>query len=510
MKEEDLKYLAVELPEDIARWKWYGDFDRALRLIEKRLSHELSLALRKRLELEREILKRMARRYIYSPEEALEILQGTVRDATMEELERYQDENATDWIFVNGQPRFIDNFMNNLLKTRPELHDRLIRPDSIRELVNNRQILRLAIQEAKAAGGLAYRTRVRASLKLKKEAEKVGTPIRVYLPLPREEEPVRNLRILSCSLPDAWIALPNYPQRTVCMETCLQPDQEFFVEYTFENHTLYREIPARPCAKSGDRERETSEVGAQGKAGAETIRMSGSQRETGVETVKISGPQKETGTEAGNLSQYLCEQLPHIRFSPYLRSLTEQVVGEEKEPLEKARRIYEYITTHIMYSYVRSYFTITSLAEYMATGLKGDCGIYALLFITMCRIAGVPARWQSGLYATPDQIGCHDWAQFYIEPYGWLYADGSFGGAAWRDGDEERWRFYFGNLDPFRIPCNSEFQYPFMPPKRFLRDDPYDNQVGEAEYEHRGLLGGVDYETEQKLISIEPIPFVGK
>ena len=34
----------------------------------------------------------------------------------------------------------------------------------------------------------------------------------------------------------------------------------------------------------------------------------------------------------------------------------------------------------------------------------------ALTFITMCRIAGVPARWQSGLYVAPDSVGSHDWA----------------------------------------------------------------------------------------------------
>ena len=37
----------------------------------------------------------------------------------------------------------------------------------------------------------------------------------------------------------------------------------------------------------------------------------------------------------------------------------------------------------------------------------------ALTFITMCRIAGVPARWQSGLYVAPDSVGSHDWAEFY-------------------------------------------------------------------------------------------------
>ena len=97
-------------------------------------------------------------------------------------------------------------------------------------------------------------------------------------------------------------------------------------------------------------------------------------------------------------------------------------------------------------------------SEYCAINLKGDCGVQALLFITLCRMSGIPARWQSGLYATKYYTGCHDWAQFYVAPYGWVFADSSFGGSAWREGDKERWNYYFGNLDIFRMPANSEIQ----------------------------------------------------
>ena len=100
---------------------------------------------------------------------------------------------------------------------------------------------------------------------------------------------------------------------------------------------------------------------------------------------------------------------------------------------------------------MREYFTLPdSIPDYYAAGLRGDCGVQALLFITLCRCAGIPARWQSGLFVTPYAQGCHDWAQFYVAPYGWLFADCSFGGSAWRAGNAERHAFYFGNLDPFR------------------------------------------------------------
>ena len=124
---------------------------------------------------------------------------------------------------------------------------------------------------------------------------------------------------------------------------------------------------------------------------------------------------------------------------------------------------------------MREYFNF-NISEYAATNLKGDCGVQAILFITLCRIAGIPAKWQSGLYVSTHYTGCHDWAQFYIKPYGWLFADLSFGGGAYRDGDRQRWNHYFGNLDVFRMVANSEIQADFQPAKMQLRADPIDNQ----------------------------------
>ena len=198
------------------------------------------------------------------------------------------------------------------------------------------------------------------------------------------------------------------------------------------------------------------------------------------------------------------EQSPHIMFTPYLRELRDELAGDETNPVILARRFYDFVTTKVMYSFVREYFTIECIPEYCAVNLKGDCGVQALLFITLCRMSGIPARWQSGLYATDYYTGCHDWAQFYVAPYGWVFADLSFGGNAWRAGEIERWNYYFGNLDVFRMPANSEIQKAFVPEKKWLRIDPIDNQRGEFEYEDHGLRFS-QVEVSQKLISMEDI-----
>ena len=87
---------------------------------------------------------------------------------------------------------------------------------------------------------------------------------------------------------------------------------------------------------------------------------------------------------------------------------------------------------------------------------------------------------------------------------GWLYADLSFGGSAYRLGNEERRQFYFGNLDPFRMPANLAFQHEFMPPKKHMRRDPTDNQYGECEYEDHPLLFH-EYQCTHTILELEQI-----
>ena len=150
------------------------------------------------------------------------------------------------------------------------------------------------------------------------------------------------------------------------------------------------------------------------------------------------------------------------------------------------------------------YIVLDSIAETCAREHTGDCGVFALLFITLCRCAGIPAQWQSGNTAEPDFIGSHDWARFYVAPYGWMFADPSYGVSANQQGCEERRQFYFGNLDPFRMVANREFQENFTVPKEFWRYDPYDNQSGEMETTDRGFKGS-EYSRDKEILVCQEV-----
>lgn len=100
------------------------------------------------------------------------------------------------------------------------------------------------------------------------------------------------------------------------------------------------------------------------------------------------------------------------------------------------------------YRYQPAYLQLDCIADQCAKTLRGDCGVFALLFITLCRIAGIPARWQSGWAVRPGRWApttgpCSTWP-----PTGWLWADCSFGSSARRSGEDARRAHYFGSLIP--------------------------------------------------------------
>lgn len=427
----DLQYLSVPLPEDVSKLKYFGDFDRLNRVIDLKLQKDIPLALRRRLELEKEICALWPREYPHTPEAALAQLQACFTDFSAQELEQLRDLDQVEWAYVNGQVRYKNNFLSNLIKTQPRFESRLRDPKRLRYKQENAAMLNEIVARMKREGHLSARIHMRSTMTIAQGAKRAGQMVTAHLPLPMEYAQVKRFHLLSCSHPDAIVAPGDFPQRTICFRAV--PDRPFTVEYTYETHMQYADPdPALVCDQQP--------------------------------------------------TFYTEEYAPHMTFTPYLRMLAREIVGDEKNPLRKARRIYDFITTKVTYCYMRAYMTMPNVSEYAAACMKGDCGVQALLFITLCRIAGVPARWQSGLEVSPLDVGSHDWAQFYVAPFGWMFADCSFGGSAYRMGHMDRWNFYFGNLDPYRLPANAEYQHDFFVPFRHLRHDPYDNQQGEAEY----------------------------
>ena len=192
------------------------------------------------------------------------------------------------------------------------------------------------------------------------------------------------------------------------------------------------------------------------------------------------------------------EEAPHIVFTPYLRALAAQLTRGVTSPAEKAQRFYDFVTLNVHYHYQPSYFVLEDIPTRCAMDRRGDCGIMALTFITLCRIAGIPARWQSGLAVGPASAAATTGPCSTSPPrldvrrlllWG-VHGQGRGGG---------RRRHYFGSIDPGGWWPTAHSRRPSTRPCWASAPTPYDNQTGEVEADGVGLWGDQTVTTKETL-----------
>ena len=420
-------------------------------------------ALREALIVQKEIMRRLPGEYCWTEAEAIARMQERVKDFTAEEFKKLDWEGRMDWRFVEGEKRYQARFAETLLATHADLAARKLTPDAPNNKNEERHRLHEKMErEGSASADITLRTSIRMSdeafataLEKAKAEGRDAVHVRAWLALPAACPSQSHITLDRFTETPGHIAAEDAPQRTVCWEADLTENRTFGAEYSYRETAVY----ADPLSFTPDAEQ----------------------------------PDLYTGEEA-----------PHIVFTPYLRALAAQLTEGIASPAEKAKRIYDYVTLNVRYHFQPSYFVHESIAENCARSRRGDCGIMALTFITLCRIAGIPARWESGFAVAPGDAGCHDWARFYVAPKGWMYADCSYGASMARRGDEVLRRHYFGSLDTGRMVANSAFEAPFDPPMLGFRSDPYDNQSGEMEADGVGLYGD-DTVTTKEVLKFEEV-----
>jgi len=437
---DTLQFQNVGLPEDILRMKHHGDYENAIKLIDYRLKTEkMPDSLRYCLQIHREMMVRTPVEFPYTYDEALAIIRQHIPDFTTEEWNRIIAERRVRWAYVNGEMRIFNRFFSSLVKAYKGFAKRANQTlPGVESAVGGIPLLDYAAMRMKENGSMTNRIRIRATMRIKDEAFVPGMFVRAHLPIPSACQQQSDIRIEKVCPENGQLAPEDAVQRTVCWEETMEENHEFIVEYSYLHTAEYHNLD---------------------------------------EAVGIPG----------NYDFDLEEQAPHIVFTPYIKALTAELTEGVTDPMEKARRFYDFITKNMSYTFMPSYFLLENIPDTCALNYNGDCGVFALLFLTLCRCAGIPAQWQSGFTAEPDFCGGHDWVRFYVEPYGWLFADCSYGVSATRNENEPRRKFYFGNLDPYRMVANSRFEAPFTIRKEHWRADPFDNQVGEIETADRGL-----------------------
>lgn len=119
-----------------------------------------------------------------------------------------------------------------------------------------------------------------------------------------------------------------------------------------------------------------------------------------------------------------------------LQDLAYGLAGNETRVLSIAKKLIEWIRDHIS----RRTLDVPRYPIETFHERAGDCDDQANLFITLCRIVGIPAYLQAGcIYVSTKQtvnshwdghliseltrIAWHGWAVVYVPPWGWLPVD---------------------------------------------------------------------------------------
>ncbi len=402
-----------------------------------------------------EIARRQSMDFSLDDRAMLAKLQDQMPDATLAHLHRWRDRGFLQHKMIDGQTRYFKREPVNLMRFCAEARE-LVQSNRNQEAANSEhshfslhEHIRQLVAESEQSDTVQIHPmhhRVRYALVVPAGHPKVvpGAKVRCWLPFPQEVDQQENIRLISSNVPVTEVAPNLHPQRSAYFEHTATTNGEplrFEITVEFVTSAICPKLdPA--MAKSHD-------------------------------------PHDK------KLAEYLRPRPPHIPLDSKVRRLASTIVEGESNPLERARRVFRWVCENIDYCAEMEYSTIPSLTVKALNSGKGDCGVQAMTFISLCRAAGIPARWQSGWESLPGQRNMHDWAQFYVEPWGWLPADPSYG--LYKDDDERVAEFYFGHMDPYRMIVNLDYGREFSPPKKSFRSEPNDFQRGEIEIDGENL-----------------------
>jgi hypothetical protein len=183
--------------------------------------------------------------------------------------------------------------------------------------------------------------------------------------------------------------------------------------------------------------------------------------------------------------EFTSEKPPQIIFSSKIKSLAENILQKETNPLVQVQKIYKWINDSVTWASALEYSIMPDIPGFVIENRHGDCGMQTLLFMTLARSVGIPVKWQSGWMLHPGEVNLHDWCEVYYEGIGWVPLDQSFG---LQNSTDERIRdFYISGIDAYRLIVNDDISSQFTPGKKYFRSEPYDFQRGELEWKGGNL-----------------------
>ena len=450
-----------------------GDFKGAEATIDKTLAMPATTPdTRDALLFQRERMRRILLDFDQTAEQVKARVRREIPDFSDAEFAQWDAQGLFERMDIDGRRLYFDRTGSNLFRISAQARARRADPkpfvESPLESANphHREVV-AAARAAHSDSVLPRRLRFTQSLAVDADAVPAGETVRAWIPYPRAIAGQQQDIHFVSSVPAAHEIAP---------ESVLQ-------------RTVYFEKPAAAGKKTQF---------------SVTYEVTISARHFDIDADKVVAADITPA-----LAPFVAERAPHVVFTDDLRAFSRKVVGDEKNPWRIAQKLYAAVDA-IPWAGAREYSTISNISDYALHAGHADCGQQTLLLVTLLRLNGIPARWQSGMMFAGDsaQAGdaywnLHDWGQLYIAPYGWIPMDVTFGRLD--DPDPAIAGFYLGGLDGYRIAFNDDYSRPFVPAKQHFRSETVDLQRGEAEWSGGNLyFDQWDYDFAWQLLPAEP------
>jgi len=423
-----------------------GNFTKAIHLIDLYIAeNDLPAASIYELNARKDIMHRIRLDFGKDKPAVEEYIYKYYPDVNNEMLARWESSGALEYKIIDGEKWYYNRAASNLFRLDEDAKVRKTEVD--KEDENKVSVLRTHLPEiidALSRNGKTQsspvKMRVKYELTLKPNAVPAGEVVRCWLPYPREDHRRQsNITLLSVNDSNYVISPEQYAHRTIYMEKIVKENEplQFAIEFSYQHAPEWFNL--------------------QGK------------------TIQPYDTQSEF------YKTHTAEHPPHIVFTDSIKAVSKRIVGDETDPYQKVKKIFEWIDVTFPWAGAREYSTLKNIPQYVLENGHGDCGQVTLLFMTLARYNGIPARWQSGFNMQPGGLNMHDWSEFYIEGIGWIPMDQSFGINTYTDNEDIK-HFYTNGIDAYRWIVNNDFSQPLFPNKIFLRSDDVDFQRGELEW----------------------------
>src|SRR6185436_2681543 len=246
-----------------------------------------------------EVLRRTRYDYALTGKDVVEELKKVVPDATQADVDRWREAGDLQFRVIDGENRYFRRSVSNLFRFNADAKKRQKNVTAEKKFNTAAFVEKLVklseSSESPEVFPVKHEIHYTLTVHPKHPRVKPGAVVRAWLPFPQEYRQQKDVKLVHSDPPATKISSESSPQRTVYFEQTIGDDAKpprFEIDVEFHTSAY--------CPK--------------------------------LDPAKV----QPYDVKSAVYREYTAERPPHILFTPKVKELAHEIVGDETNPLEKA------------------------------------------------------------------------------------------------------------------------------------------------------------------------------